>query len=166
MWSMFSTKNVNDWKYRGTFFRWLFFDHTQSHFSITLLWSKNQKFPLVIWMHYAWINFQEILENYKVSGTKVREAINKIIERVNTTNSCECPLPRLESCAKCLRLRAVNELCNKGFTATLCTSKWNQTEKKLGGNNFVHSIPHFLRLTDVALIPNKTNSNPNYTYKS
>ncbi|XP_031111564.1 uncharacterized protein LOC116015595 [Ipomoea triloba] len=79
---------------------------------------------------------QEILENYKLSGTKVREGIYKIIERVTTTNNCcECPLPRLESCAKCLRLRAVNELRNKGFTATLCTSKWNQTEKKLGGRH-------------------------------
>ncbi|XP_019151830.1 PREDICTED: uncharacterized protein LOC109148547 isoform X2 [Ipomoea nil] len=80
---------------------------------------------------------QEILENYKLSGTKVREGIYKIIERVTTTtnNYCECPLPRLESCAKCLRLRAVNELRNKGFTATLCTSKWNQTDKKLGGRH-------------------------------
>ncbi|CAI9757774.1 unnamed protein product [Fraxinus pennsylvanica] len=76
---------------------------------------------------------QEILERYSSSGVKFRKEINRHVEMATDSNFCDCPNPKLTGCSNCLRRRLVNQLCNKGFNAKLCTSKWSRTPKIPGG---------------------------------
>ncbi|XP_059302852.1 uncharacterized protein LOC132054934 [Lycium ferocissimum] len=79
---------------------------------------------------------QEILEQYRLIGSKVREGITRNVERAREGNICECSNPKVgASCAKCFRKRVVHHLCEKGFNASLCTSKWNHTSKMPGGRH-------------------------------
>uniref|UniRef100_M1BIC9 Uncharacterized protein n=3 Tax=Solanum tuberosum TaxID=4113 RepID=M1BIC9_SOLTU len=85
---------------------------------------------------------KEILEQYMLIGSKVREGITRSVEvarDVGITNViCECSngkVGRPSSCAKCFRRRVVEELCEKGFNASLCTSIWNHTSKMPGGRH-------------------------------
>ncbi|XP_016468368.1 uncharacterized protein LOC107790908 isoform X1 [Nicotiana tabacum] len=76
---------------------------------------------------------QEILEQYSLIGSKLREGITRNVDRVKEGNNvCECSNPKVEGCAKCLRRRVVHQLCEKGFNASLCTSKWKHTSKMPG----------------------------------
>lgn len=80
---------------------------------------------------------QEILEQYRLIGSKVREGITRSVEGANVI--CECSNGKVyvggSSCAKCFRRRVVQELCEKGFNASLCTSKWNYTSRMPGGRH-------------------------------
>ncbi|OIT04607.1 PREDICTED: uncharacterized protein LOC109223471 [Nicotiana attenuata] len=78
---------------------------------------------------------QEILEQYSLIGSKLREGITRNIDRVKEGNVCECSNPKVEGCAKCLRRRVIHQLCEKGFNACLCTSKWKHTSKMPGGRH-------------------------------
>ncbi|KAK4352834.1 hypothetical protein RND71_028352 [Anisodus tanguticus] len=80
---------------------------------------------------------QEILEQYRLIGSKVREGITRNVEGAREGNVCECSNPKVggSSCAKCFRRRVVHHLSQKGFNATLCTSKWNHTSKMPGGRH-------------------------------
>ncbi|KAH0776522.1 hypothetical protein KY290_007933 [Solanum tuberosum] len=93
-------------------------------------------------IHGHHIGCREILEQYRLIGSKVREGITRSVEGardVGITNViCECStgkVGRPSSCAKCFRRRVVEELCEKGFNASLCTSKWNHTSKMPGGRH-------------------------------
>ncbi|XP_049380066.1 uncharacterized protein LOC125844774 [Solanum stenotomum] len=85
---------------------------------------------------------KEILEQYRLIGSKVREGITRSVEGARDVGInnviCECSngkVGRPSSCAKCFRRRVVEELCEKGFNASLCTSKWNHTSKMPGGRH-------------------------------
>ncbi|KAJ8541835.1 hypothetical protein K7X08_002651 [Anisodus acutangulus] len=80
---------------------------------------------------------QEILKQYRLIGSKVREGITRNVEGAREGNVCECSNPKVggSSCAKCFRRRVVHHLSQKGFNATLCTSKWNHTSKMPGGRH-------------------------------
>ncbi|KAJ8531003.1 hypothetical protein K7X08_025734 [Anisodus acutangulus] len=79
---------------------------------------------------------QEILEQYKLIGSKVRQGIIRNVERAREGNICECSNHKIGGpCAKCFRRRLVHHLSEKGFNASLCTSKWNHTPKMPGGRH-------------------------------
>ncbi|XP_015057102.1 uncharacterized protein LOC107003311 isoform X1 [Solanum pennellii] len=85
---------------------------------------------------------KEILEQYRLIGSKVRKGITRSVEGAKDVGInnviCECFNGKVDgpiSCAKCFRRRVVEELCEKGFNASLCTSKWNHTSKMPGGRH-------------------------------
>ncbi|KAK6776086.1 hypothetical protein RDI58_027087 [Solanum bulbocastanum] len=84
---------------------------------------------------------KEILEQYTLIGSKVREGITRSVEGAKDVGInnviCECSNGKIgrPSCAKCFRRRVVEGLCEKGFNASLCTSKWNHTSKMPGGRH-------------------------------
>ncbi|KAH7524868.1 hypothetical protein FEM48_Zijuj06G0164800 [Ziziphus jujuba var. spinosa] len=78
---------------------------------------------------------QEVLERHSLTGAKLRQEITQTIEKAKSDNKsklCNCLKPKkidIVGCNNCLRRRVVDLLCDKGFTATLCTSKWRDTKK-------------------------------------
>ncbi|KAK9271291.1 hypothetical protein L1049_026881 [Liquidambar formosana] len=78
---------------------------------------------------------QEILERYSLTGSKLRQEVSRVIEMARERDLCHCPKPSSNTCAYCLRRRVVKFLCDQGFHATLCTSKWNNTHKFPGGTH-------------------------------
>ncbi|XP_050215704.1 uncharacterized protein LOC126666865 [Mercurialis annua] len=79
---------------------------------------------------------QEVVERSSVTGKKLREEINKIIESAKESTICNCHNHKSNACIiTCLRQRVVRLLCQKGLDATLCTSKWNHTKKFPGGKH-------------------------------
>ncbi|KAA8528013.1 hypothetical protein F0562_035118 [Nyssa sinensis] len=79
---------------------------------------------------------QEILEQCSLIGSKLGQEIAKVIEMARETGLCDCPkLLKSDGCVMCLRRRVVNLLCNRGFNATLFTSKWKHTHKYPGGTH-------------------------------
>ncbi|KAK4413427.1 hypothetical protein Salat_2755300 [Sesamum alatum] len=81
---------------------------------------------------------QEILDQCNSSGSKLKEKIKKNIEIAKDSEYCNCmdKMKRLRGCCiKCLRRAAVNQLCDKGLNASLCTSKWKKTDKMPGGTH-------------------------------
>ncbi|GLT32951.1 hypothetical protein SLA2020_075780 [Shorea laevis] len=76
---------------------------------------------------------QEILERYTVTNVRLRQGIDRIIEQVKDTDFCCCREPRSDGCINCLRKTVVNLLCQKGYNAKLCVSKWKHTKKIPGG---------------------------------
>ncbi|MCE3050282.1 hypothetical protein HAX54_046812 [Datura stramonium] len=78
---------------------------------------------------------QEILEQYRMIGSKVREGIARNVEGAREGNiKCECSNGNI-ICAKCFRRRVVQQLCEKGLNASLSTSKWKHTSKMPGGRH-------------------------------
>ncbi|KAL0359985.1 UNVERIFIED_CONTAM: hypothetical protein Sradi_3683000 [Sesamum radiatum] len=78
---------------------------------------------------------QEILDQCNSSGPKLKEKIKRNIEIARDSDFCNCMDKSFRGCIKCLRQAAVNQLCNKGFNAALCTSKWKKTDKMPGGTH-------------------------------
>ncbi|KAL0326421.1 UNVERIFIED_CONTAM: hypothetical protein Sradi_5211400 [Sesamum radiatum] len=78
---------------------------------------------------------QEILDQCNSSGSKLKEKIKRNIEIAKDSDFCNCMDKSFRGCIKCLRRAAVNQLCNKGFNAALCTSKWKKTDKMPGGTH-------------------------------
>ncbi|XP_041009627.1 uncharacterized protein LOC121253688 [Juglans microcarpa x Juglans regia] len=78
---------------------------------------------------------QEILDHYNLTVPKLRREISQTIEVVKEADFCRCSKPSVNGCTHCLRRAVVNLLCEKGFRATLCTSKWRHTRKYPGGTH-------------------------------
>ncbi|XP_059450764.1 uncharacterized protein LOC132181524 [Corylus avellana] len=78
---------------------------------------------------------QEILEHYNSTSSNVRQEIFRIIEIAGKEDFCKCSKPSFDGCIHCFRRGVVNLLCDKGFRATLCTSKWTHTKKYPGGSH-------------------------------
>lgn len=78
---------------------------------------------------------QEIVENYGLTASKLRKEISRIIKVAKETDFCKCSKPQVDGCIHCLRRVVVNLLCDKGFKATLCTSRWTHTKKFPGGTH-------------------------------
>lgn len=80
---------------------------------------------------------QEILERSSLTGSKLRREVCEITEKVREQQAdlCQCRKPNVDACNSCLRHGVVNLLCDKGFKATVCTSKWSESKKIPGGNN-------------------------------
>ncbi|KAJ9167305.1 hypothetical protein P3X46_021969 [Hevea brasiliensis] len=73
---------------------------------------------------------QEVLERYSLTVSKLRQEINKIIEMAKERDSCKCLEP-----ITCFRQKVVDLLCQRGFSASLCTSQWKHTKKFPGGKH-------------------------------
>lgn len=78
---------------------------------------------------------QEILENYIMRGSKLRQEICGIIEVARETVFCSCTKPSIDGCSNCLRKKVITLLCDRGLNATLCVSKWKQSKKHPGGTH-------------------------------
>ncbi|CAK7327874.1 unnamed protein product, partial [Dovyalis caffra] len=77
---------------------------------------------------------QEVLERYKLTGSKLRQEVSRIIGVAKASDFCNCLKPT-DGCASCLRQSVVDLLTQKGFHATRCTSKWKDTKKYPGGKH-------------------------------
>lgn len=79
--------------------------------------------------------YQEIMERQSLTGQKLRQEVNKIVEMAKETEFCSCcPKTRSDGfCTFCLRRILVNKLREKGLNANLCTSKWKHTKEIPGG---------------------------------
>ncbi|KAK9950218.1 hypothetical protein M0R45_005719 [Rubus argutus] len=80
---------------------------------------------------------QEILERSSLTGSKLRREVCEITEKVREQQAdfCQCRKPNVDACNSCLRHGVVNLLCDQGFKATLCTSKWSESKKIPGGTH-------------------------------
>ncbi|KAM5577913.1 hypothetical protein ABKV19_008305 [Rosa sericea] len=80
---------------------------------------------------------QEILERSKLTGSKLRQEVHEITEKARSEQRdlCRCHKPNVDACNNCLRHGIVNSLCDKGFKASLCISKWSETKKIPGGTH-------------------------------
>ncbi|XP_027361060.1 uncharacterized protein LOC113869111 [Abrus precatorius] len=76
---------------------------------------------------------QEILEQYHLTGSKLRQEIGRIIKEVKCSDFCNCFKPISSDCITCLRRRVVAVLRDRGFSTNLCMSKWRATKKFPGG---------------------------------
>lgn len=74
---------------------------------------------------------QEVLERYRMTGSKLRQEIIKSIEKARETEYlCRCSNPKpSDACNNCFRRTLVNLLQDKGIKASLTTSKWRDTKK-------------------------------------
>ncbi|CAJ2650784.1 unnamed protein product [Trifolium pratense] len=79
---------------------------------------------------------EEILERYQMTGSKLRKEVDGIINSIKASDYCSCFKPNDSyNCTICLRRRVATILCDRGFTANLCTSKWKATDKFPGGSH-------------------------------
>ncbi|XP_075647917.1 uncharacterized protein LOC142618783 [Castanea sativa] len=78
---------------------------------------------------------QEILENYSLTASRLRQELSRIIELAKESDYCKCSKPSFDGCIHCLRRGVVTLLCEKGFRASLCTSRWRHTKKFPGGSH-------------------------------
>ncbi|XP_022772413.1 uncharacterized protein LOC111315058 [Durio zibethinus] len=78
---------------------------------------------------------QEILDRYIMIGSKLRQEICGIIEVAKETEFCSCTKPSIDGCPNCFRKRVITLLCDRGFNAALCVSKWKHTKKHPGGTH-------------------------------
>ncbi|XP_010252408.1 PREDICTED: uncharacterized protein LOC104593980 [Nelumbo nucifera] len=76
---------------------------------------------------------QEVLDHNCLTGSNLQREVKRALETVRATCLCQCSKQRYGECGSCLRRAVVNQLCNKGFNAGLCTSKWKSTLKTQGG---------------------------------
>lgn len=91
---------------------------------------------LVFW-NYNGINCMKgVLERYSSIGSKLRQEVSRVVGVAKESDFCNCMKPT-DGCTSCLRQRVVNLLTQKGFEASLCTSKWKNTRKHPGGNNSI-----------------------------
>ncbi|KAJ6744711.1 hypothetical protein OIU79_030935 [Salix purpurea] len=74
---------------------------------------------------------QEVLESYSFTGSKLRQEVSKVIGVAKEGDFCSCMKPA----DGCLRRRVVGLLTQKGFEASLCTSKWKKTRNHPGGKH-------------------------------
>ncbi|KAJ6858992.1 hypothetical protein NC652_041329 [Populus alba x Populus x berolinensis] len=79
-------------------------------------------------------------------GSKLRQEVSRVIGVAKESDFCNCKKPT-DGCTICLRQRVVNLLTQKGFEASLCTSKWKNTRKHPGGSdeyrNLVALLPEY-----------------------
>ncbi|KDP45627.1 hypothetical protein JCGZ_17234 [Jatropha curcas] len=78
---------------------------------------------------------QEVLERCSLTGLKIRQEISRIIEKAKEIEYCHCVKLSSNGCSSCLRVKVVDLLSLKGFNASLCTSKWKNTQKFPGGKH-------------------------------
>merc|ERR1712183_93353 len=78
---------------------------------------------------------QEILGHSNSTASKLRQEISQIIELAKESDFCKCSKPSFDGCTHCLRQGVVTLLCERGFRATLCTSRWRHTKKFPGGSH-------------------------------
>lgn len=78
---------------------------------------------------------QEILDYNSLTGSKLRRQISQALEMARETALCHCTKPSSDGCNSCLRRAVVDRLCENGFNAALCTSKWKSTSKTPGGKH-------------------------------
>eukprot|EP00257_Ricinus_communis_P020829 XP_015580164.1 uncharacterized protein LOC8264993 [Ricinus communis] len=107
---------------------WIEFDESgdgnlQNSMERTLFWESQEAL------------LQELLERNSLTGSKLRQEINRIIQVAKGTDFCNCLNSNSDACISCLRQRVVHFLCQKGFNAALCTSKWKRTKKFPGGKH-------------------------------
>ncbi|KAF5741928.1 hypothetical protein HS088_TW10G00936 [Tripterygium wilfordii] len=76
---------------------------------------------------------REVLERNSLTGSKLRQEVSRIIEQAKENSFCNCHNDA--HCTHCLRQRVVHLLTEKGFHASLCTSKWKHTKKFPGGKH-------------------------------
>lgn len=77
---------------------------------------------------------QGVMERYSSIGSKLRQEVSRVIGLAKESDFCNCMKPT-DGCTSCLRQRVVNLLTQKGFEASLCTSKWKNTRKHPGGKH-------------------------------
>ncbi|KAI9377534.1 hypothetical protein POPTR_019G074400v4 [Populus trichocarpa] len=77
---------------------------------------------------------QGVLERYSSIGSKLRQEVSRVVGVAKESDFCNCMKPT-DGCTSCLRQRVVNLLTQKGFEASLCTSKWKNTRKHPGGKH-------------------------------
>ncbi|KAJ9145817.1 hypothetical protein P3X46_028151 [Hevea brasiliensis] len=95
-----------------------FIDDHQNSMERTIFWESQEAL------------LQEVLECHSTTGSKWRKEINRIIEKAKERECCKCAEP-----TSCFRRKVVDFLCQRGFNASLCTSKWNHTKKFPGGKH-------------------------------
>lgn len=97
----------------------------------------NNIWHLIFFFLVRFVYAQEILERSSLTGSKLRREVCEITEKVREQQAdfCQCRKPNVDACNSCLRHGVVNLLCDKGFKATLCTSKWSESKKIPGGND-------------------------------
>lgn len=88
------------------------------------------RLKMIVFLCYI---FQEILENYSLTASRLRQELSRIIELAKESDYCKCSKPSFDGCIHCLRRGVVTLLCEKGFRASLCTSRWRHTKKFPGG---------------------------------
>ena len=92
------------------------------------------RLKMIVFLCYI---FQEILENYSLTASRLRQELSRIIELAKESGYCKCSKPSSDGCIHCLRRGVVTLLCEKGFRATLCTSRWRHTKKFPGGKTSI-----------------------------
>ncbi|XP_004511493.1 uncharacterized protein [Cicer arietinum] len=78
---------------------------------------------------------QEILERYNITGSKLRQEVGRIINKIKASDFCSCLKPNSHNCITCLRRRVATVLSDRGITTNLCMSKWKSTHKVPGGSH-------------------------------
>lgn len=87
---------------------------------------------------------------------KLRQEVRITVEEARKTKHCNCRKPEDNDnngdCNSCLRKLLLQNLSQKGFNASLCTSKWKNTRKIPGGTH------EYIEVTAATATTSKANS--------